>query len=117
MGFLAQSFDKAHSDLELDAAKQSLVTSIVLGGLWPRVARIHLPASAIKFDRVQAGTVQRDNEAREFRLYDVADGSRVFIHPSSGLFVNSSWKSNFVAFFNKRLTSKIFIQDVTEVLV
>ncbi|KZT42681.1 P-loop containing nucleoside triphosphate hydrolase protein [Sistotremastrum suecicum HHB10207 ss-3] len=115
MGFTVPSPDLARSDLQLDTSQQSLVKSIVLGGLWPRVARIHLPSDAIKFDRVQAGAVQRENEAREFRLYDVVNDTRVFIHPSSGLFGNSVWKSKFVAFFTKRLTSKIFIQDVTEV--
>ncbi|KAF8215940.1 P-loop containing nucleoside triphosphate hydrolase protein [Mycena galopus ATCC 62051] len=43
------------------------------------------PKSAIKFDRVSAGTVQRENIAKEFKMFDLRAG-RVFLHPSSILF-------------------------------
>lgn len=51
-------FGSRPSDPSLNAnsANQNLVKAVILGGLWPRVARVSLPQSAIKFDKVQAGS-------------------------------------------------------------
>ncbi|KAJ7897125.1 P-loop containing nucleoside triphosphate hydrolase protein [Mycena olivaceomarginata] len=87
---------------------------VILGGLWPRVARVHLPKSAIKFDRVSAGTVQRENIAKEFKMFDLREG-RVFLHPQSILFEVAQWKSPFLVYFHKHMTSKVFLRDATEV--
>ena len=83
-----------------------------------------LPKDAIKFDRVQAGTVQRANEAREYKFFDIRgapDGgggsSRVFLHPSSVLFRAVEWKSPFVAYFHKQQTTKLWLRDATEVRI
>ena len=75
---------------------------------------MHLPKSAIKFDRVQGGTVQRENTAKEYKLYDLKEG-RVFLHPSSVLFGETMWKSPFLTYFSKHMTSKVFLRDATEV--
>ncbi|KAJ7675357.1 P-loop containing nucleoside triphosphate hydrolase protein [Mycena rosella] len=92
----------------------NLIKAVILGGLWPRVARVHLPKSAIKFDRVSAGTVQRENIAKEFKMYDLREG-RVFLHPASILFEVAAWKSPFLVYFSKHMTSKVFLRDATEV--
>ena len=95
-----------------------LVKAVILAGLWPRVARVVLPKGAIKFDRVQAGTVQRANEAREYKFFDIHvddKGGRVFLHPSSVLFRSAEWKSPFVAYFQKQQTTKLWLRDATEV--
>ena len=92
----------------------NLVKAIMLGGLWPRVARVHLPDSAIKFDKVSAGTVRRDNNAKDFKIYDIQEG-RVFLHPGSVLFGASVWRSPFLFYFNKAMTSKVFLRDASEV--
>lgn len=96
--------------------------AVLLAGLWPRVARVVLPRGAIKFDRVQAGTVQRVNEAKEFKFYDIrvnsnegGGGPRVFLHPASVLFHSAEWKVPFVAYFQKHMSSKVFLRDATEV--
>lgn len=104
--------------LNSNSDQAGLVKSILLGGLWPRVARVVLPSGAIKFDRVQAGTIQRANEAREFKFYDIkvgSEGGRVFLHPASTLFHSAEWKSPFVTYFQKQMTSKVFLRDATEV--
>lgn len=104
--------------LNTNSSHKGLVKAIVVAGLWPRVARVHLPKGAIKFDRVQAGTVQRGNEAKEFKFYDVRageNGSRVFLHPASVLFHAAEWKSPFVTYFQKQQTTKLFLRDATEV--
>ena len=84
---------------------------------------MHLPASAIKFDRVQAGTVQRANVAKEYKFYDIrapsalgeGESPRVFLHPASVLFSSAEWRSPFVVYFQKQMTSKVFLRDATEV--
>ncbi|KAI0673812.1 P-loop containing nucleoside triphosphate hydrolase protein [Trametes maxima] len=114
LGFVPPTSKPDTPALNTNAAHTNLVKAAVLGGLWPRVARVHLPPSAIKFDRVQAGTVQRENSAREYRLYDGRDG-RVFLHPASVLFGATAWRAPFVAYFQKQMTSKVFLRDATEV--
>ena len=75
---------------------------------------MHLPKSAIKFDKVQAGTIQRENTAREFKMFDLGTG-RVFLHPASVLFGAAAWKSPFLVYFHKYMSSKVFLRDATEV--
>lgn len=100
--------------LNQNSHQLNLIKGVLVGGLWPRVATVKLPKGAIKFDKVMAGTVQRENVAKEFKIFDLKDG-RVFLHPGSVLFGNASWKTNLVVYFNKHQTSKIFLRDATEV--
>lgn len=66
------------------------------------------------FDKVQAGTIERDHEAREYKLFDNAE--RVFVHPQSIMFdAMGTQKSRFFAYFAKSMTTKVFLRDVTEV--
>lgn len=105
-------------NLNTHSSHTGLVKAVVLAGLWPRVARVHLPPGAIKFDRVQAGSIQRANEAKEYKFYDIRAGDaggRVFLHPASILFHSAEWKSPFVAYFQKQSTTKVFLRDATEV--
>ncbi|KAJ7492368.1 P-loop containing nucleoside triphosphate hydrolase protein [Mycena latifolia] len=114
LGFIPLSSSPSTPALNTNSENMNLVKAVVLGGLWPRVARVHLPKSAIKFDRVSAGTVQRENIAKEFKMYDLREG-RVFLHPSSILFEVAAWKSPFLVYFHKHMTSKVFLRDATEV--
>ena len=112
-----------------------LLKSIIAAGLYPRIARVSLPPSAIKFDKVQAGAVQRAQEAKEFKFFDLEPqdnftprkdtlvrppqgpgrGERVFLHPSSVLFTQDRWKEPILCYFRKTVTTKPFLRDVTEV--
>lgn len=114
LGFIPFSSNVDSSVLNTNSNNTNLVTAVILGGLWPRVARVHLPKSAIKFDKVQGGTVQRENTAKEFKIHDL-QGGRVFLHPASVLFNVTAWKSPFLAYFHKHMTSKVFLRDATEV--
>ena len=60
--------------------------------------------------------MQRENTAKEFKMYDLREG-RVFLHPGSVLFGATAWKSPFLAYFQKHMTSKVFLRDTTEVCV
>lgn len=104
------------SDAALNTNKDNtnLVKSVILGGLWPQVAEVRLPKSAIKFDQVAAGTIQRENSAAEFKIYD-SSRERVFIHPASVLFSEAAWKSPFVCYFKKHATKKTYLKDCTQV--
>ena len=116
IGFIP--FDSTPSTPGLNSCSENtnLVKAVMLGGLWPRVARVHLPKDAIKFDKVSAGTIQRENSAKEFKLYDLREG-RVFLHPGSVLFGVSAWKLPFLFYFHKHSTSKVFLRDASEVLI
>lgn len=114
IGFIP--FDSTPSTPGLNSCSENtnLVKAVMLGGLWPRVARVHLPKDAIKFDKVSAGTIQRENSAKEFKMYDLREG-RVFLHPGSVLFGASAWKVPFLFYFHKHATSKVFLRDASEV--
>ncbi|KZT27687.1 P-loop containing nucleoside triphosphate hydrolase protein [Neolentinus lepideus HHB14362 ss-1] len=114
IGFIPFSSKPTDTSLNVHSTNENLVKAIILGGLWPRVARVSLPKSAIKFDRVQAGTVQRENLAKEYKMYDLKEG-RVFLHPGSVLFGATAWKSPFLTYFQKHMTTKLFLRDATEV--
>lgn len=109
-------FGLAPTDRALNAhgAHENLLKGVIAGALWPRVARVTLPAGAVKFDKVSAGTVQRANAAKEFRFGEL-DGARVFLHPGSVLFGAAAWKADFVAYFARHKTTKVFLRDATEV--
>ncbi|KAG8925227.1 hypothetical protein FRC02_009818 [Tulasnella sp. 418] len=97
----------------VNSSNVNLLKSIILGGLWPRVSVMAIPKAI--FDKVQAGTVQREHETKEYKIYDKALG-RVFIHPQSIMFDTlGTQKSPFLAYFSKSLTTKIFLRDITEV--
>lgn len=56
LGFLGTAKElKAYS---INSAKDNLVKGIIVGGLYPRIARIALPKA--QFERVQQGTIQKD---------------------------------------------------------
>ncbi|KAG1757846.1 P-loop containing nucleoside triphosphate hydrolase protein [Suillus lakei] len=121
--FCEENFISAATVREITSLRRDFLSSlsdlgfippVILGGLWPRVAQVHLPRSAIKFDKVQAGTVQRENTAKEYKIHDLT-GVRVFLHPSSVLFGESTWRSPFLAYFQKQMTSKVFIRGATQV--
>lgn len=114
LGFIPFTSNADSPVLNINSNNSNLVKAVILGGLWPRVGRVHLPKSAIKFDKVQGGTVQRENTAKEFKIHDL-QGGRVFLHPASVLFNATAWKSPFLAYFHKHMTSKVFLRDATEV--
>ena len=114
IGFIPLNSTPFTSGLNSCSENTNLVKAVMLGGLWPRVARVHLPRDAIKFDKVSAGTVQRENSAKEFKMYDLREG-RVFLHPGSVLFGASAWKVPFLFYFHKHATSKVFLRDASEV--
>ncbi|KAL0087763.1 P-loop containing nucleoside triphosphate hydrolase protein [Phycomyces blakesleeanus] len=95
-----------------NAENTNLIKSILFGGLNPNLAKIRLPDT--KYDKVLAGAVEREKEAREIKFYTKDDG-RVFLHPSSILFSNNNYTASFLTYFSRMTTSKTFIRDGTEI--
>jgi ATP-dependent RNA helicase DHX57 len=100
IGFIPFRADAAEPALSAHAGRENLLKAVLAGALWPRVARVALPPGAVKYDRVQAGAVRRENVARDFKLRELR-GGQVFLHPGSVLFTNAEWRSPFVVYFNK----------------
>lgn len=103
--------------LNINKSHQNLIKALVCSGLWPQIARVKLSKSAIKFDKLQGGTILRETEAKDYILYDVLTKERSFLHPTSVLFTTSKWKSPFLAYFRKQLSGKLYLRDVTMVLL
>lgn len=68
---------QAVEEWNVNAENESLLKAILVGAFWPRIVRIRLPDA--KFEKVQAGSVAKEHEAREVKYYDSVDNSRVFI--------------------------------------
>jgi ATP-dependent RNA helicase DHX57 len=118
MALLPLDLGPTEPSLNSNSQTETILKAVILAGLWPRVARVHLPQKAIKYDQLQAGTVRRENEARQFQLFDIGmPRMRVFTHPGSVMFSQVSGKSSFLVYFNKHETTKVYIRDATEVCV
>lgn len=113
IGFVANYTKVSDDDMNTNSDNYNMLKAILLAGLWPRVARIEMPAAT--FNQVQGGTIQRENVASEVKYYDLASNERVFLHPSSTLFSATSFKSPFVAYWARVQTTKPFIRDVSDV--
>ncbi|KAG8880465.1 hypothetical protein FRB97_000766 [Tulasnella sp. 331] len=111
IGFVPLHSSPDAPGLNVHSTNENLVKAVICGGLWPRVAKVSTPKAV--FDQVQAGTVERDHEAKEFKVFE--DSERVFIHPQSIMFdYLGTVKSRFLAYFAKSMTTKVFLRDVTE---
>ncbi|WWD09835.1 hypothetical protein V865_007963 [Kwoniella europaea PYCC6329] len=110
IGFISPS-NKEVAKFSVNSKFDNLVKGVIVGGLYPRIARIAMPKA--QFERVQQGAIQKDHEAKEVKMFD--QSGRVFIHPTSVLFNESGFKSGYLAYFGKAETSKVFLRDATEV--
>ena len=134
-----------------NAHKLNLLAATYCAGLYPQVAKILRPPK--RFIEVMVSAVEKDVEAKEMKFYipkstedgvviedkpkdrnttseyDIAttDLQRVFIHPSSANFNNTSFKAaNYILFGEKQVISsfnnetkandtKIYLRDTSEV--
>ncbi|PFH52275.1 hypothetical protein AMATHDRAFT_57321 [Amanita thiersii Skay4041] len=114
LSFIPQSLEPSSPELNVNSRNSNVVKAVIMGGLWPNVARIRVREGAQKFDQVQSGTIARDVKARDYLMYDMRDG-RVFLHPGSVLFNATNWKCDFVTYFSKYQTDKVFLRDATQI--
>ncbi|CCA73631.1 related to helicases [Serendipita indica DSM 11827] len=111
IGFIPFGIDPSDPRLNVNESNTNLVKAIIVGGLWPRISKAVLPKAV--FERVAAGSTQKEHQAKEVKYF--TQEGRAFIHPSSTLFSQTTYKSRFLTYFTKVETSKIFLRDVTEV--
>ncbi|KAI7120997.1 P-loop containing nucleoside triphosphate hydrolase protein [Hortaea werneckii] len=90
----------------------ALLRALIAGAFQPQLARIEFPEK--KFVASAAGSVAQDPEAHTIKYFNEENG-RVFVHPGSTLFSESSFPTSsvFMSYFTKMATSKIFIRDLT----
>ncbi|CAG7853684.1 DExH-box ATP-dependent RNA helicase DExH1 {ECO:0000305} {ECO:0000305} [Serendipita indica DSM 11827] len=110
IGFIPFGIDPSDPRLNVNESNTNLVKAIIVGGLWPRISKVVLPKAV--FERVAAGSTQKEHQAKEVKYF--TQEGRAFIHPSSTLFSQTTYKSRFLTYFTKVETSKIFLRDVTE---
>lgn len=112
IGFVPLRGFADNPDLNTHSSNYNLVKAVICGGLWPRIAHVSTPKAV--FDQVQSGTIERDHEAKEYKVFE--ESERVFVHPQSVMFsALDTTRSRFLAYFVKSMTSKVFLRDVTEV--
>ncbi|DAA73115.1 TPA_exp: Uncharacterized protein A8136_5040 [Trichophyton benhamiae CBS 112371] len=89
-----------------------LIRALISGAFNPQIASISFPEK--KFASSMTGTIELDPEARTIKYFNQENG-RVFVHPSSTLFDAQvfSGSAQYVSYFTKMATSKVFIRDVT----
>ncbi|KAK2740128.1 hypothetical protein FQN57_006243 [Myotisia sp. PD_48] len=89
-----------------------LIRALIAGAFHPQVASIAFPEK--KFAPSMTGTIELDPEARTIKYFNQENG-RVFIHPSSTLFDAQAFSGSaqYVSYFAKMATSKVFIRDIT----
>ncbi|KAM5444139.1 putative ATP-dependent RNA helicase ucp12 [Microsporum ferrugineum] len=89
-----------------------LIRALISGAFNPQIASISFPEK--KFAASMTGTIELDPEARTIKYFNQENG-RVFVHPSSTLFDAQvfSGSAQYVSYFTKMATSKVFIRDVT----
>ncbi|KAF2190131.1 ATP-dependent RNA helicase A [Zopfia rhizophila CBS 207.26] len=108
----SSSNSSTHGSYNQNNTNDALLRALIAGSFAPQIARIQLPEK--KFFQSSAGAVELDPEARTIKYLNQENG-RVFVHPSSILFDAQTFprNANFVAYFNKMATSKVFIRDLT----
>lgn len=90
---------------DMEASNLDLIRSLVAASLWPSMVRVSLPSQ--KFDASAAGSILRDHEAKEVKLFDVSPAGmaagvgRVFLLPSSCLFAATRFDSAYLASFSR----------------
>jgi len=68
----------------------------------------------LKSEKIQAGTIRREATAGKFKILDLRKGT-VSLHPASVLSGAAAWKSQFLVYFNKYMSTRVLLRDATEV--
>ncbi|TKA29235.1 hypothetical protein B0A50_03745 [Salinomyces thailandicus] len=113
IGFLPPGHQRANAEAyNRHNDSDALLRALVAGAFQPQLARIEFPSK--KYVATAAGNVAQDPEAHTIKYFNEENG-RVFVHPGSTLFSESSFPANsvFMSYFTKMATSKVFIRDLT----
>lgn len=109
IGFIPFKSKPADDVVNANGENENLIKAVILGGLWPRIARVGLSPEAFKPGK-SGGAARKPGKTHDLK------GEQVFLHPGSVLFRNpSQWNSPYITYFGKLKTSKVFLHDATEV--
>ncbi|EDQ91760.1 uncharacterized protein MONBRDRAFT_22888 [Monosiga brevicollis MX1] len=98
--------------LNANAEQYNVVKAVLAAGLYPNVIRIVLPQAT--FTKVEGGAVQNAHNSKDIRFFPKEPG-RVFLHPSSALFLENSYDHEYAVYFDKGSShaGKTFVREVT----
>ena len=137
LGFISATRDamKLTHSSNANSEKPNVVAAALCAGLYPQLAKILRPPK--RFVDVMGSALERDVEGRELKFFipehpdDVATSTiddictqgmqRVFIHPSSINFSNSTFRASPFVLYGERVmtqtvtNSKAYLRDTTEV--
>eukprot|EP00178_Gracilaria_changii_P017569 TRINITY_DN500_c0_g1_i2.p1 TRINITY_DN500_c0_g1~~TRINITY_DN500_c0_g1_i2.p1 ORF type:complete len:1343 (-),score=190.46 TRINITY_DN500_c0_g1_i2:4236-8264(-) len=89
-----------------------VLRAVICAALYPNIARIDLPQT--KYREVAGGAIPLGYNSKDLKLR-VKNQTRVFLHPESINFHVGNYETRWLAFYEKVLTSKMFIRDATMV--
>lgn len=136
-GSVRASNSEAFDYLNRNGKNTSMIQALVTASSYPQIARVQLPET--KYAQINGGAVALDPEFRKIRYWirnekhrrlleneggkgphesgeTVYPSSRVFMHPSSSLFINeekSSTNPPFVVYNDSQETSKLYVYGIT----
>lgn len=122
-GFIPTTYSPAAANTHLSSSlnehnfNNALIRALVAGAFNPQLARIEFPEK--KFAASMSGAVELDPEARTIKFFN-QDNGRVFVHPGSTLFGAQAFgggQTAFMSYFNKMATSKVFIRELTRMIL
>lgn len=109
LGFIDR---KAVSKIK-DHVPVRILKSAFVAGFYPNIAKIKMPPQ--KYTETVNGVVPVNCEPSQIKFYDATE--RVFIHPTSINFGAVNFRDPFFVFYQKVLTSKMYVRDTTPVSV
>ena len=89
-----------------------ILQACLCAGLYPNVIKIQPPHKS--YTKIAAGTIEKQAKVQEFKFY-TKDKKRVFLHPGSLNFHESSYESVWLVYLRIMQTSKLFVHDTTMV--
>ncbi|KAF8078990.1 P-loop containing nucleoside triphosphate hydrolase protein [Lyophyllum atratum] len=114
LGFIPLSSTPSTPALNKNSENLNLVKAVILGGLWPRVARVHLLRTGSSLTRCKPGPYSE--RIRRKSTKSLTYGKDVFSCTLGACYsARRQWKSPFLVYFHKYMSSKVFLRDATEV--
>ena len=120
------------ADCNKHCRDSKVLSAAFCAGFYPQIARVMKPPT--KYVETMGSAFQRENEARELKLYipekpdegfsadkstddngDTRGLQRVWVHPSSVNFHTVSFGGSFVIYSDRQITSKPYLREISEV--
>lgn len=130
----SRKVDKTHEKMNRNNDNISMVKSILTAASYPQIARVDLPDT--KYAQSSGGAIALDPEFKKIKYWarnekyrryldigglenlkeEIYPSNRIFMHPSSSMFVNdekSTSNPNFIVYNDSQETSKLYAHGIT----